>query len=148
MPKMGKTETLPQKFGGAKIANILYLPDKIELTGDTIILANYLVFAGKKVEIVGYDDLLVFPMEAVLSDNNDGAVAKNDSSARFIKTRYGSETALHGFGSRTFVATMQHKSISTMSEIKSAHHASGSPEPIAAFVWECVEVDRWYAGCW
>jgi len=31
---------------------------------------------------------------------------------------------------------------------KSAHHATGSPEPIAAFVWECFEVDRWYAGCW
>jgi hypothetical protein len=30
---------------------------------------------------------------------------------------------------------------------KNAHHAGGSG-PIAAFAWECVEVDRWYAGCW
>jgi hypothetical protein len=94
MPEMSKTETLPQKFGGAKIANIVYLPDKIELTGDTIILANYLVFARKQVEIVGYDDLLVFPMKTVLSDNVNGRVGKNGSSVSFIKTRYGSEKEL------------------------------------------------------
>jgi hypothetical protein len=29
----------------------------------------------------------------------------------------------------------------------SAHHSSGSP-PVIAFAWECVEVGRWYAGCW
>lgn len=92
MPQMGKTETLPPRFGGAKIANILYLPEKVQLTGDTVILANYLVFAGKKVEIVGYDDLLVFPMESVLSDNND--VAKNGSSVRLINARYTSEKEL------------------------------------------------------
>jgi hypothetical protein len=94
MPEMSKTETLPQRFGGAKIANIVYLPDKIELTGDTIILANYLVFGSKKVEIVGYNDLLVFPMESVLSDNNDGQVGKNGSSVRFINARYDSEKEL------------------------------------------------------
>lgn len=91
MPEMSKTETLPRRFGGAKIANIVYLPDRIELTGDTIILANYLVFASKQVEVVGYDDLLVFPMESVLSDNKDGQAGKNGSSVRFIKARYGSE---------------------------------------------------------
>jgi hypothetical protein len=76
MPQMLNTETLPQRFGGAKIANIVYLPDKIQLTGDTIILANYIVFASKQVEIIGYDDLLVFPMESVLSQNNDERVGK------------------------------------------------------------------------
>jgi len=94
MPQMWKTETLPQRFGGAKIANIIYLPDKIKLTGDTIILANYVVFASKQVEIVGYDDLLVFPMESVLSQNTDERVGKNGSPARFITARYGSEREL------------------------------------------------------
>lgn len=93
MPEMSKTETLPQRFGGAKIANILYLPDKIQLTGDTIILANYIVFGSRKVEIVGYDDLLVFPLESVMSDNNDG-IAQNGSAVRFIKARYNSEKEL------------------------------------------------------
>lgn len=94
MPEMSKTETLPRKFGGAKIANIVYLPDKIELTGDTVILANYLVFASKHVEIVGYNDLLVFPIKAVLSDNVNGRVGRNSSSVSFINARYSSEKAL------------------------------------------------------
>jgi hypothetical protein len=72
MPEMGKTETLPPQFSGAKIANIMHLPSKIELTGDTVILANHIVFESKKIEIIGYDDLLVFPMESVLSANNEG----------------------------------------------------------------------------
>ena len=29
MPEMSKTETLPQRFGGAKIANIVYLPIRL-----------------------------------------------------------------------------------------------------------------------
>jgi hypothetical protein len=94
MPEMWKTETLPQRFGGAKIANIVYLPDKIQLTGDTIILANYLVFGSKQVEIVGYDDLLVFPMESVLSQNNDERVGRNGSAVSFGKARYGSSKEL------------------------------------------------------
>jgi hypothetical protein len=93
MPQMWKTQTLPQRFGGAKIANIVYLPDKIELTGDTVILANYVVFASKQVEIVGYNDLLVFPMESVLSENKE-ELARNGSSVRLIKARYGSEKEL------------------------------------------------------
>lgn len=91
MPGMSKTETLPQTFGGAKIANILYLPDKIQLSGDTIILANYVVFASKQVEIVGYDDLLVFPLESVLSQNND---ERAGAKVSFIKTRYDSAKEL------------------------------------------------------
>lgn len=94
MPEMWKTETLPQRFGGAKIANIVYLPDKIQLTGDTVILANYIVFASKQVAIVGYDDLLVFPMESVLSQNNDERLGREGSTVSSIKVSYGSEKEL------------------------------------------------------
>jgi hypothetical protein len=94
MPEMSKTATLPERFGGATIANIVYLPDKIELTGDTVIVANYLVFGSRQVEIVGYDDLLVFPLKSVLSDNVKGDVGQKGSAVRLMKARYDNENKL------------------------------------------------------
>lgn len=66
MPEMRdvRHETAPLK--GAYLADTLYLPEKTTLAGDTIILANNLVFEGKHVLVKGAHDLHVFPTQPVV----------------------------------------------------------------------------------
>ncbi|HEV3040507.1 MAG TPA: hypothetical protein VHA33_22280 [Candidatus Angelobacter sp.] len=65
MPEMREThyETAPLK--GVYLADTIYLPEKVQITGHTIILANYIVFEGKNPIIKGNYDLHFFPMQPV-----------------------------------------------------------------------------------
>jgi hypothetical protein len=65
MPEMAQTryETAPLK--GAYIADTLYLPEKVQLTGPTVILVRNLVFEGRNPVIRGPFDLHVFPASGV-----------------------------------------------------------------------------------
>jgi hypothetical protein len=65
MPEMHKTryETAPLK--GAYMADTLYLPEKVQLIGHTLILANYVVFEGKNPVIKGNFDIHFFPTRPV-----------------------------------------------------------------------------------
>jgi hypothetical protein len=52
------------KLDGTVIADTLYLPEKVEIKGDTVILARRLVFEGKDVLIKGHSvDIAIFPIE-------------------------------------------------------------------------------------
>jgi hypothetical protein len=52
------------KLSGAVLADTLYLPEKVELKGDTVILARRLVYEGDKVLIRGYGvDVALMPVE-------------------------------------------------------------------------------------
>src|SRR5262249_52561246 len=57
-------ETTPLK--GAYLADTLYLPEKVQLSGHTLILANYVVFEGKNPVIKGNFDLHFFPTKPVI----------------------------------------------------------------------------------
>src|SRR5207302_1104803 len=65
MPEMrqNRYETAPMK--GAYMADTLYLPEKVQLAGHTVILANYVVFEGKNPVIKGNFDLHFFPAKPV-----------------------------------------------------------------------------------
>src|SRR5437764_9349808 len=65
MPEMHdvRHETAPLK--GAYIADTLYVPEKVQLASDTVILVNYLVFEGHNAVIKGPHNLYVFSRQPV-----------------------------------------------------------------------------------
>ena len=70
------------KLKGVQLAHTLYLPDNIQLTGDTVILARRLVFLGRNVVIKGNFDIHIFTIdETQLVDNS--SLRKHD--AKFVK---------------------------------------------------------------
>src|SRR5437016_8360502 len=66
LPEMhqNRYETAPLK--GAYMADTLYLPENVQLSGNTIVLAKYVAFEGKKPVIKGNFDLHFFPMAPVV----------------------------------------------------------------------------------
>jgi hypothetical protein len=82
MPEMSQARWV-SKLKGAQLADTLYLPEEVQLTGDTVILARRVVFGGPNVLIKGPHDIHVFPIE---SEELAGSVAKGDErkgGARF-----------------------------------------------------------------
>jgi hypothetical protein len=65
MPEMHETryETAPLK--GAYLADTLYLPERVLVSGHTIVVANYVVFEGKNPIIKGNYDIHFFPARPV-----------------------------------------------------------------------------------
>lgn len=58
-----RRQTAPMK--GVVMADTLYLPERSEISGDTVILTKYLVFEGKNPVIKGPHDLHIFPAQPV-----------------------------------------------------------------------------------
>ncbi len=95
MPEFQEVRQGGKKIEGVQLADTLYLPESIELTGDTIIIARQLVFSGKNVVIKGPHDLHFFPLNPLLSLDNglQGTGGKRSSflkagfsTARFLRT--------------------------------------------------------------
>ena len=65
MPEMHQSryETAPLK--GAYLADTLYLPEKVQVDGHTVIVANYVVFEGKNPIIKGPYDVTVIPSKPI-----------------------------------------------------------------------------------
>ena len=66
MPEMKLTRTAGKYLSGVYIADVLILPEKVETTGDTFILANHLVYEGPNPRISGEGGLYIYPIK---SDN-------------------------------------------------------------------------------
>src|SRR5438552_7017265 len=96
MPEMhqNRYETAPMK--GAYMADTLYLPENVQLSGHTLILANYVVFEGKKPVIKGNFDLHFFPTKpvAVLGTTLAAALHKK---AQFLNVKFGRKAVLPSF---------------------------------------------------
>lgn len=56
-----------KKLEGVQLADTLYLPESVELSGDTVVIARQLVFLGKRIVIKGPHDLHIFLNESILS---------------------------------------------------------------------------------
>ncbi len=65
MPEMHVSRYEKEPLHGAYLADTLYLPEKVEVSGHTVILANYIVFEGKAPVIKGNFDLNFFPAKPV-----------------------------------------------------------------------------------
>jgi hypothetical protein len=94
MPEMRQVRRLGKSLKGALLADVLYLPEKVELTGDTVILANQVIFEGRNAVLKGNHHVYFFPVvtEGVLGTTLEvamreqgvrfSAVAFRDSSSR------------------------------------------------------------------
>jgi hypothetical protein len=87
-------ETKPLK--GAYFADTLYLPEKTQLTGHTVIVANYVVFEGKEPIIRGNYDLHFFPAGpvGVLGTTLSQALQKKGA---LLNVKFGSRPVLPSF---------------------------------------------------
>lgn len=65
MPEMQAIRFEQNPLRGAQLAGTLYLPEHVELEGDTIILAKKIVFEGNDVVIRGHYNLHMLPVESV-----------------------------------------------------------------------------------
>ncbi|HEY0377831.1 MAG TPA: hypothetical protein VGC87_12970 [Pyrinomonadaceae bacterium] len=94
MSEMRQVRRLGQSIKGALLADVLYLPEKVELAGDTVILANQVIFEGHDAVLKGNHHVYFFPVvtEGVLGTTLEvamreqgvrfSAVAFRDSSSR------------------------------------------------------------------
>jgi hypothetical protein len=80
MPEMQRVRYEPAPLRGAYIADTLYLPENVELSGHTVILVKNLVFEGKNPTIRGSFDLHFFPTQpsAVLGTTLAEALRKKN----------------------------------------------------------------------
>jgi hypothetical protein len=65
MWEMHASRRLGKQLAGLQLADILYLPETVELTGDTVILANKVIFEGRNAVIKGNYNIAVYPVEEV-----------------------------------------------------------------------------------
>src|SRR5690348_9415214 len=96
MPEMHQSryETAPVR--GAYLADTLYLPEKVQLSGHTIIVANYVVFEGKNPVIRGHYDLHFFPAKPVAVLGTTLAQALHKKNA-LVNVRLGGMPVLPSF---------------------------------------------------
>src|SRR6266481_2668506 len=65
MPEMHDVRQETAPLNGAYMADTVYLPETVKLSGHTIIIANYVVFEGTNPVIRGNYDLHFFPAQPV-----------------------------------------------------------------------------------
>lgn len=64
MPQLRETRALTQRqIKGVQLADTLYLPEKVEVTGDTFILANQIIFEGRNAVLKGNYGVYFFPID-------------------------------------------------------------------------------------
>jgi hypothetical protein len=64
MPELQETRVLRQRqIKGVQLADTLYLPERLEITGDTLILAKQVIFEGRNPVLKGNYAVYVFPVD-------------------------------------------------------------------------------------
>lgn len=75
IPEMREKRILGETIKGVQMAETLYLPEKVRLTGDTLLLARKIIFEGNNVLIKGNYNVYFMPLEM------DGALGTSLESA-------------------------------------------------------------------
>lgn len=88
MPELQEVKIGPRKLKGVQFAHTLYLPERVELVGDTVILAHGLVFEGRDAVIRGPFSISVYPIDQVgmLGSTVDQALRK--AGVRFVNAAF------------------------------------------------------------
>ncbi|HLJ87622.1 MAG TPA: hypothetical protein VKZ53_12430 [Candidatus Angelobacter sp.] len=96
MPEMRESRYERAPLQGAYVADTLYLPEHVQLSGHTVILAHYVVFEGKNPVIKGNFDVHFFPMKpvAVLETTLADVLHRN---GRKLNVSLGRKIMLPGF---------------------------------------------------
>ena len=87
MPEFRESHVLGKQMKGVQLADTLFVPENVELTGDTVIMANNMIFSGKKAVIKGPHDLHFFALGPVLSVNMDARNGRGKSGT-FVKAAF------------------------------------------------------------
>lgn len=97
MPEMQDVRQIGNKVEGVQIAGILYLPEKVQLTGTTAIIANKIVFEGTNPIIKGNYPILFYPLvtEGALGTTLETAMREKESV--FLKASYSKSSRLKNF---------------------------------------------------
>jgi hypothetical protein len=85
--QMHTPRRLGRRLGGLQLADTLYLPEKVDLTADTVIIANKVVFEGRDVVIKGNHNIAVYPVveTGMLGTTLEEAMLKQGFSERKVK---------------------------------------------------------------
>ena len=94
IPEMQETRVVRQRqMRGVQLADTLYLPERVEITGDTVILAKQVIFEGRDPVLKGNYAVSVFAMEVdgVLGTSLDVAI-NQQGGPRFSPASYRSKS--------------------------------------------------------
>ena len=102
MPEMRTERRLGKELRGVEFADTLYLPEQVELTGDTVIVTRRLFHEGKNALIKGNHNIYIFVVEAwgVLGTSLEEAATKegrNGKNIVFTKAGLTQESIVTGF---------------------------------------------------
>jgi hypothetical protein len=96
MPEMHQSRYETAPLNGAYFADTVYLPEKVQLSGHTLIVANYVVFEGKNPIIKGNFDVHFFPAKPVVVLETTLAQALH-KKADLLNVKYGGKLVLPSF---------------------------------------------------
>ena len=89
MPEMQEVRIGPRRLKGVQMAHTLYLPEKVELTGDTVILARNVIFEGRDAVLKGWSvSLALYPIDqtGLLGSTLEQALQRRPT--RFINANF------------------------------------------------------------
>ena len=98
IPEMNVTRRTGRKVKGVQMADTLYLPEKVELTGDTVILANKVVFEGTNAVMKGYGtNVYFFPVgeSGVMGTTLEAAMSRQ--GVQFVNASFNHAARLNKF---------------------------------------------------
>jgi hypothetical protein len=79
---------VPARRGGPDTSDTLYLPEKVELTGDTFILARKVIFEGRHAVVKGNFNVYFFPVETDGVLGTTLEVAMREQGVRFTQAAF------------------------------------------------------------
>jgi hypothetical protein len=85
MPEFREFREGSQKMQGVQLADTLLLPERVELTGDTVVIARQVIFSGKNVNIKGPHDLTFFPIGPIATLDSSLGTSSRRGSSQFVK---------------------------------------------------------------
>lgn len=97
MPEMYEIRQLGKKIKGVQLGDVLYLPEKVELTGDTVILANKVIFEGRNPVIKGNHTILISPLVIDGALGTTLEVAMKEQEIAFSKASFSNSSRLKNF---------------------------------------------------
>lgn len=112
VPDLTKVKQGSNRLKGVVVADTLVLPEKIELAGDTLLIARQVVFAGRNIEIKGNHDLHFFQNAPVLSVDNGVQARGYGAGVRFEKVGFKSARTVEDAIARGLLVEPQTMSVS------------------------------------
>jgi hypothetical protein len=93
MPEMRTVRRPGKRLKGVQLGDILYLPETVEITGDTVILANQVIFEGSHAVLKGNHHVYFFPIvrEGALGTTLEAAMT--EQGVRFTTVGFKSSSA-------------------------------------------------------